>query len=712
MDWALYFEERVQNNTTWTATPIDAIVQQVGSNVYWQGQWTFDWRPAGLQSLRIASGTVRVFHLPDGTAPLTVVASIGDTHTSGGGSGATVSVSQNLSVLKVPPGTPTGVSATRVSDTQISVAWSQSSASNGQPETNDIVWQTNGVWDSQVSVLATNSATVSAAPNQKKQYQVRAWNSGAGFSNWSAFSNPVYTTPAAPTSVIATKKANLDVDITFVDKVAYAEHTHEVWHGTVSGGLTTWDSSPLATLPNGTTLYTHTAPDASKVHAYQVRARAGSLASAFVVSNTIQLLVAPGKPTVPAMPSAWDKAIDQTFSWVHNSLDTTPQAYYEYSRSIDGGATWVSGGKVASTVSQRVIAANSFPAGTALSMRVRTWGAATTGGSDGTGASPWSDPVTVTMKTAPTATITSPVNGSTTNDSTIRVTVGFSQPEGATFVKAQVQLLQGATLLETLDSNIQNGITFSTQAQNGVTYTIRARVQDSNGLWSAWVSSNVNVAYLAPVPAQVTATFLPETGYGQLDVAIPAPDGSHSAAVTLTITRKIDDSEESVVTNWPVSSALTFLDTVPTVNGINVYTITTTSALGATSVTTVNLVTTECRRAYLSKGSGFNSVVVFGGNLSVSESLEVASDTVSAAGRTKPIGLYGIETNVQLKVQSYLFESFGSSMDAVRALLLAPGEACYRDPDGRRVFGAVKGSISSKKVGRGDLSFTITETSR
>jgi hypothetical protein len=39
-----------------------------------------------------------------------------------------------------------------------------------------------------------------------------------------------------------------------------------------------------------------------------------------------------------------------------------------------------------------------------------------------------------------------------------------------------------------------------------------------------------------------------------------------------------------------------------------------------------------------------------------------------------------------------------------------PGRACYRDSSGRRVFGAVTGSVSyDKPYGRGDLSFTLVE---
>jgi hypothetical protein len=406
-----------------------------------------------------------------------------------------------------------------------------------------------------------------------------------------------------------------------------------------------------------------------------------------------------------------DKASALVFGWTHNPIDTTPQTAYEFESSTNGGSSWTSSGKIVSTAASRTIAASTYAANVALTTRVRTWGSATTGGADGTGASPWSAIRTVTYKTVPTATITAPAEGGTVNDATLRVTVGFSQPEAATFVKAQLELLQGAALLETLESTIQVGITMATPVLNGTSYTIRARVQDSNGLWSAWDSNAFSVVYLAPVPAVVTLAYLEDTGFGQIGLTIAAPGGGQAAAAKLTITRTINGEVEYILKDYPASADMTFLDTTPTIHGTNLYTVTTISALGAETVVTGELVTEECRRAFLGKGPGFSQVGVFGGNLEVDEALSVASDTVQAAGRTKPIGLYGMETSVQLKVNSFVFEGFGSTLSDLRNLMLVPGKACYRDSSGRRVFGTARGSVQYKKTDRGDLSFTLTETS-
>ncbi len=677
----------------------------------------------GVQTITVYNGTTTLTLNAAGDAYGTSQTfTMGATGTSGLGGPTSVSESQTLPAIKVLPNAPTGLTATRVSDTQVRLDWSQTSPSNGAVVNHIIQRRKNqpaGVgaevgWDSGTVISPSTTATVSVAPNE--QWQYRVWARNAQGQRVSNNSNIVYTTPAAPTGVAAAKLANQDIKVTFTSNVDYESYNHEVWHGTVTGGVTTWDGAALATLAAGTFEYTHTAPDPTKVHIYQVRAKQGTLYSTYAQSNQVQLLVAPNKPTVPAMGAFADKAVAFTFGWTHNSQDTTPQSAYEFAYSTNGGTTWTSSGKVASTASTRVLAANTFAANAAVQMRVRTWGQATTGGSDGTGASPWSDVKTVTFKTRPVATITAPANGATLNDSTVRVNLTFSQAEGATFVKAELKLNQttgGTVLLETLETTQLIGTKFATPVDNATAYNVQARVLDSNGIWSGWKTNAFSVTYLPPVLPVVATQYLEETGWGQIDLTIPDPGAGQAAAATVTITRSIDGGpEEVIVQDFPTAALLSFFDTTPTIHGSNRYTITVTSPLGAQRSVLNTLVTQECRRAFLSKGNGYNSVVVFGANLKVNEALSVASDTVQAAGRTKPIGLYGVETNVQLKVSSFIFERDSySTLPELRSFLLVPGKACYRDASGRRVFGSVKGSVQYYKTTRGDLSFTMTETS-
>lgn len=711
----LWLLERGGSNQAWNGgspgVPYEVSWHNVES--WASGTFGFDFRPGGFQNVLIVSSSRTVGHAADGSRGLTIRGYIGYTGSSTAGGPTDVYQDLWLTQLTLQAVAPSNVTATRVSDTQVDLTWTNGNGDPRRPTVlNAIQKRVNGgEWVTVASMNATTAASVAVAANEKSEFRLMAYND-QGWVGYGYPPNPVYTTPAAPSNVTATKDAALDITIAFAENVGYEEYVHQIQHGVDVGGVITWDAGNLAQLASGVLSYKHVAPNAGQRHVYRVRAAVGALNSAWVQSPVVQLLTAPSKPTIPAQPAFANRAAVFRLPWVHNPIDSTPQTKFQVRRSTDGGTTWTTGAKTTSTNQYFDFAANTFAANATVQFQVRTKGAYDSGSDGDASYSPWSDAAVVTFKSLPTATVPVPANGSTINESTIRANVGFAQAEGATFVKAQLELLQGATLLETLESAIQVGITFSTPAQNGLSYTVRARVQDSNGLWSAWASTTFNVTYLAPVPAVATTGYLPDTGYGQINLTIAAPGGGQAAAATVTIDRTINGVTENLVTNYPASSVMTFLDTTPTIHGTNTYTITTRSALGAQSTTTVDLVTTECRRAYLSKGAGFNNVVVFGANLEVSEALGVASDTIQAAGRTKPIGLYGVETTVQLKVKSFIFEREGfSTIDQIRSILLVPGKACYRDSSGRRIFGSVKGGVSYKKSTRGDLSFTLTETS-
>lgn len=715
VSWELWLVERTSGTLGYNggSPPVPANVSVNGGQV-WSGGFGFDFRPAGQQSKLIASGTNRVHHNGDGTSPgCTVSGYIGSTGTSTVGGPASVAQGVDLPTRKVTPGTPTGVSATRVSDTQIALSWSQSSASNGQPLSNQVERSVNGgAYERFLDIAATNSITVAASPNQKVRYRVQAWNA-AGFSGISGESAPVYTTPAAPSGAAAAKNASLDIVVSFTKNVAYTEHEHEVFHGTVSGGVTTWDSSPIATLASGVTSWTHTAPNAAQVHVYRVRAKAGSLYSGYSTSGSVQLLTAPNAPTLPAVPAFGDRAAAFVLTWMHNPIDSTPQSALEVEYSTNGGTSWTSTGKVTSTISSRSFAGSTWAANVTVTFRVRTWGQATTGGSEGTGASPWSDTRAVTFKTRPVGSVVAPETGSEVGQAVVVVALGFSQAEGASFVDAEITLKQGATVLETKPTNTLTGTTLATRVADGGTYTVTATVRDSNGLRSAEVSSTFDVAYLPPVAADVTVSFLPETGFAQLGLSIPSPGVGEAEAITVSITRTISGHTETVLAPFPVAAELTILDTTPVTAGVNDYVVTTASLDGSEIDVPVTLVTTEGDRAYLSKGATFADVVTFGYVLRLQAVPSVDQMLVKAAGRSRPIGMYASTGDLVVSGTASLIPTagMGSTPDQIEALLTTPGRACYRDPSGRRVFGQLDGSVIRENETVGGLSFSITETS-
>lgn len=710
VNWAFYLIERVASNSTFGNGKSASVDWSGVANLY-SGTFNFDWRAAGLQTTLIASGSFAVNHNPDGSGYVTVQGNLGATGTSGAGGPTSVAQGLTLTTLIQAPGTPSSCSASRISDTQTTVSWAQSSASNGQPTSNTIRQKINdGAWADAVTISPTTSATIATAPNTKTVYGVKAANA-AGTTAWSADSTPLFTTPAAPTSVVATK-SGLDIILSFVDNVAFVEHSHVLEHGVDVAGTVTWDASPLATIAAGTLSYTHTAPNPAQRHTYRLRAKntdVAALSSATVQSNVVQLLTAPNKPSVAAPPAFADKAATFRFAWTHNSVDSSAQTKQQVRWSTNGGTTWTTLGKTASTNPYLDFAGGTWAANTAVTFQVRTKGQYDSGSDGDASYSPWSDSVTVTFKTKPAVTITSPANASVQAQAALSVVLGFTQAEAATFVSATIDLYQGAILLEEKVSTILAGTPFAPRLADGGTYTVKATVTDSNGLVSAQASSTFTVDYPEPVAAAVTVTYLRDSGIGQLDLAIPAPSGSFVAAATVTIDRTIDGVTERIITGYAVAAHLTILDTTPTINGTNSYTVTTRSVDGASTVVHIDLVTNELEWAFMSKGPGYATIVRIPGlGFEITPSLDTA--LVKASGRRRPIGLYATTGNLVVSGTATVAPDYGSSADEIEAFLLIAGKGCYRDASGRRMFGMISGKISHPDISGAQVSYTVTET--
>ena len=708
--WSLQLIERVSAGSSFQLNPKAASVSIAGVGTVWSGTFTFDWRPSGLQSQTIASGTTRVFGPPSGSgAGLgNVTGSIADTNTSAAGGPTSATETVSLPTLTVPPGVPTGVTAARVSDSQATVSWTQPAASNGQPTSQTVRRRINGgAFADVVTISPATSTTVACSANQKLEYEVRAANA-AGSTAWSATSPAIYTTPAAPTGVAAAKDTSLNIDVSWTPNVAFVEHEHVVEFSTNGGS--SWTA--LATVAAGTSTYKHTSPNPALVHVYRVRSRntSGGLTSAWVESNSVQLLAAPNAPTLPALASFADKATDLTVPFTHNPVDTTAQTAYEMQFSTNGGSSWSGTGKVTSAVSSRTIAANTYAADVTVTIRVRTWGQATTGGADGTGASAWSTTRTVTFKTRPTVTILSPADASTWTEADLRVGLSFAQAEDGTFVSATLQLKQGSTVLETVQSTTLASTAFATEVEDGESYTVTATVVSSHGITSSLVDADFSVSYTLPVAAAVVATYLDEFGITQLDVTIPTAGVGEEDAVSVSIFRTIDGVTDTLQRAFPVTvGETTFLDTTPTINGVNEYRVRTFSGDGAARDTTFSVTTAEDKRAFLSNGPGFSRVVSFFRALTFTATPTVATALVQTAGRRSPIALFGENRGLVINGSAVIRAGEGSTVQEIEDLALAGGLTCYRDPTGRRVFGAVALTVEYTSSIRSAIQYTFTE---
>ncbi|MCA0217916.1 MAG: hypothetical protein LCH43_11250 [Actinobacteria bacterium] len=717
--WAVYLIENGGPNLAYDLSGVGASVVVGTVGTVWSGTFTFDWRSGGNQSTLIASGTTRVYSNPDGTVPagIYVQGNIDSTGTSSAGGPSSVSESPALSTLKVVPGTPSAVTATRISDTSDTVAWSHTSATNGQPVTNTIRQKVNGgAWADVVTIAAAASANLSCAANQKIIYGVKATNA-AGDSAWSADSAPLFTTPAAPTGVTATKVGS-DIVIGWTPNVAFTEHTHVVEHGYSTDGGATWSawSTLTSSVLAGTSTYTHAAPNAAQLHRYRVSAKntnVATLTSAAVVSNSVQLLTAPNKPTIPALAPFQDKAATFRFPWAHNPVDTTAQTKRQVRYSTDGGSTWTTGAKTASANQYLDFAGSTWAANVAVTFQVRTKGDYDSGSDGDASYSPWSDSVTVTFKTKPVVTIPTPANSSTFTQATLTVALGFSQAEAATFVSATIGLYAagGSTLLEQVVSNTLGGTLLATRLADGTSYVVKATVTDSNGITSSQVTSSFSVDYTEPVAAVVAISYLSDSGIVQVDLTIPGAGGGLVAATSVTIDRVIDGVSENVVSNYPSASSLTILDTTPTIHGVNLYRVTTKSVDGATTVVSESLTVEEGQWAFLSTGAGFSTIVKFFANLHVSAAPSRNSTLFAAAGRRRPIALFGTNGDLVVSGTVDLAPECGSTPQEVEEFILTAGVVCYRDPSGRRMFGVLSGEVDSPSGLKSAFQFKVRESS-
>lgn len=659
----------------------------------------------GAESL-LRQGTVVVdAPNPDGTGPVAFSFSFDDQSPEALLGDGSSSGNYTVPKLTVVPGVPTAVAAVRVSDSSATVSWSQSSASNGAPTTNEYRKRVNGgAWGSPTSISPTTSVADAVAANQKIEYQVRGVNS-AGSSDWSDTSTAIYTTPAAPTSVAAVKDASLNIDISWTPNVGFSEHEHVIEHSADGGAY-----APLDVVASGTTTYEDVAPNPAETHRYRMAARntSGALVSAWVESATVQLLVAPNKPTVQDLPDYAAAGATFRLPWVHNPVDTTSQTKYQWRWSTNGGSSWTTGSKTGSTDQFHDFAGGTWSAADAVTFQVRTKGQYDSGSDGDASYSAWSDAQTVTFKTAPVATITAPADASTVTQAELVVTVGFSQAEGATFVQATAVLNDGVDDLETVVSGSQT-LTFETPVENGGAYTVTVTVLDSNGVTSAEVESDFDVAYTLPVQAEVELVWLVESGWTQINVTIPEAGSGEEPAVSVTITRTIDGVTEILWSEYPVTVGDSFIDTTPHTRAENIYLVRTHSADGAINDTTDSLVTDEADWAYLSTGPGFQDVVAFRSNLEFGSTPGRATDLFVAAGRVKPIALFGVQTSYVVSGSAMLSADEGSTPQEVDGFLREPTLVCYRDPFPRRMFGTVSGSVASPSSLFSEFSFQVVE---
>lgn len=173
------------------------------------------------------------------------------------------------------PAEPTGFTATRNSDTSVTLNWTNTSPGSGaapyeQMLIDRFIWP-NGPYVRISTMGVAETVSTGASANSKYSFRIAAQNS-AGQSSWVYF-GPLATTPATPSNVDAEVNGN-DIDVSWSSSATFATE-YEVWHRT--NGVR--DGSPIATLGSTARSWKHVAPNTSQSHSYEIRAKISDVAN-------------------------------------------------------------------------------------------------------------------------------------------------------------------------------------------------------------------------------------------------------------------------------------------------------------------------------------------------------------------------------------------------------------------------------------------------
>ena len=565
-----------------------------------------------------------------------------------------------INVSPNAPAAPSNLGVTRNSDTSQNVYW-KDNASAAAPYTGLQVERQmyDGAWSSWVAILGDGSYNTGSGnrsygdtgtvANRIYTYRIAVSNSAgeaiSGNSSW------VFTTPAAPSAVQAVKQASGSIVLTWTRGTPHTEIQSNIDYS-IDGG-TTWTNLVTGIAGNVST-YTHaTPPDAASI-LYRVshtiyQSDPGSnvgigLTSAYGQSNSVPLTAPPLAPSaLSPNGTVFDVVSAQTFTWQHNTADSSTQTAYEIQYRI-GAAAWTSTGKITSTASLRAFAANAFVNGNIYEWQVRTWGAHAN-------ASPWSASATFTTSAAPLVVINTPPT--TLGAALVTTTWTYSDAEGTAQSAWEAQLLQSGSILEQLaGSGAGASAAFTTRLTDATSYQVRVRARDGSGLWSQWAQKTFTTSFPIPATPLISAVWDVNTGIAVITINNP---NVGTAVTNNKIMRSTDNGSTWIEVASTPPNGTGFDKTVP-LNASVMYQVIAWTDLPSGASSTSTLITTPASYGYWSAGSdlaysfGMKANYQKPPQYGVEKSL--AQKTLHYfAGRTKPVEYSGTATTVTGSVE-------------------------------------------------------------
>lgn len=631
------------------------------------------------------------------------------------------------------PTAPSSASIARNSDTSHTMTWARVASASAPVETTSIQrWDNITNTYATIAQITTDYTTSgnqsytdnTTVANRQYRYRVEVSNS-AGYSSFT-YTDFIKTTPEAATSLVAAKTAANNIDLTWTVGDNFIGDSFDIYHDEVSDFSS---ANFLGNVSGASRTFTHATPDPVWPHYYLIRVKTTSgLVSTDRTSNAVQLVAPPNAPTPlsPATGSVKDATQSIDLTWQHNPVDTTPQRKKTMQYRVNGGA-WTNAGTVTSADSTWNIPANFWTNGSVIEWQVATWGAATTGGGDGTGASPWSSISSITLSSKPTVTINSPADGSVHNGASFSVTWGYFDAEGTLQAEWYASLFDSTngvpwTVLESRSGTTGTGTTFATAVQDGRSYVVQVQVRDSAGSLSDIDSAAFTVDY-APPPVPVgMVTWDEPNGVVLIEAAISAPGVGEVDPDYYRVWRSVDSGLTWSLAVAYVTIGAVATDHIPPLNSIVQYKIEAISVTPSSSMSeAVGIFTdnSEYNRVWLNFGANFGDSVFMSSNVSVGVASSRSKTLQQFAGRELPVEFSAVNRERTISVKGTLFTqrvspdawARSSSWDDIEdAVVNSTAPACLRDLYGHRWFvstNAASWGGGAKKIH--EVSFSCEE---
>lgn len=610
-----------------------------------------------------------------------------------GTSNASVGV-QVPAITYSAPNAPSNCSASRNSDTQATVTWSNGSTSTTQPRTAVLVERQtdSGSWVqvASLSASATNYTDNGISADHRYAYRVRSQGNG-GTSGYST-SGYIYTTPAAPSSVTAAKESTSSVTLSAEGLPAWAEG-YEIERTADGGG--SWDSAGTAdTFP-----WTDASAPAGTIR-YRVRSYRGDLYSTYTESNSITTITPPLAPTVQALPSVVATGSALTVQWAPNHPDGSAQEQAQVEYTVGSGSAQTATVQ-GSVTSYKLPASATSSAGT-VSVRVRTHGL-----DDEWGA--WSAAQTVRVAVPPSVAITSPATDGSIVDA-LPVTFAWTASDSTGVSSQTFELIYGwRTVLTRQLSGSARSLTLTDTDYlfaNLTGYSVRLTVRGGSSLSTAavrtfqtdWEEPAVPNAYIEYGDGLSCAvTVLPGDDEGG---ELPPP-------ASFSVVRLLPDGSQWLVADSLVDGQQA-LDRLPPLNVDYTYLVTAYAETGVSSTQELPAHVDSGGMEAFNFGRGASTALLMGYNASGSESADHGGTLYDFATGDGSLPLfYPTGALTGSASRSYAVTS-REHANRARALSREYPEAWFRDFDGNRMLCKASFSISLVQGSRDVRTIDVT----